>query len=111
MKTTAKNVLKSAIAITAGALMMHSGWAAGPSRGESMQDRDPARWYQEDTTPRAHFQTSQKEAGAAYKEALADCKREDRSARSERAVCLRQAATNYDEAMAEARRQPRGSRQ
>ncbi|MDB5823380.1 MAG: hypothetical protein JWR21_2084 [Herminiimonas sp.] len=109
MNTTTKNAIRTAIAIAAGALMIHSGWAAGPSRGESMQDRDPARWYQEDTTPRAHFQTSQKEAGAAYKEALADCK-QDRSARSERSVCLRRAAMHYDEAMAEARQQARGSR-
>jgi hypothetical protein len=110
MNTTTKNAIRTAIAIAAGALMIHSGWAAGPSRGESMQDRDPARWYQEDTTPRAHFQTSQKEAGAAYKEALADCKREERSERAERNGCLRRATMNYNEAMAEARQQARGSR-
>jgi delta 1-pyrroline-5-carboxylate dehydrogenase len=109
MNITTKNAVRTAIAIAAGALMIHSGWAAGPSRGDGMQDRDPARWYQEDTTPRAHFQTSQKEAGAAYKEALDDCKREERTARAERAACLRRAATQYDEAMAEAR-QARGSR-
>ena len=43
---------------------------------------DPARWYQEDLTPHARFQTSKKEAAAAYKEAVIDCKQLELSSRS-----------------------------
>jgi hypothetical protein len=100
---------RAAIGFAACALVMQSSWAEGP-RETSASTGDPTRWYQEDTTPRAHFQTSQKEAGAAYQEALLDCKREDRAARSERAACLRKAAAEFDEAMAEARQQMRTSR-
>lgn len=35
---------------------------------------DPARWYQEDLTPQARFQSSKKEVEAAYKEAVVECK-------------------------------------
>ena len=35
---------------------------------------DPARWYQEDLTPQARYQNSKKEADAAYKEAVIECK-------------------------------------
>jgi hypothetical protein len=110
MNITTKGALRTAVAFAAGALMIHSGWAQGLADREIAQAGDPARWYQEDTTPRAHFQTSQKEAGAAYQEALRDCKREDRVARSERTACLHNAATHFDEAMADARLRMRAPR-
>lgn len=48
----------------------------------------PARWFQEDLTPQARFQTSKKEADAAYKEAVIDCKQQVPANRSN---CLRDA--------------------
>ncbi len=44
-----------------------------PAKSHQETD-DPARWYQEDLTPQARFQTSKKEAEAAYKEAVVECK-------------------------------------
>lgn len=110
MNRTAKGMLRTAVAFAAGALMIHSGWAQGLAGADLAQAGDPARWYQEDSTPRARFQTSQKEAGAAYQEALLDCKREDRVARSERNACLHNAAAQFDEAMADARLRMRAPR-
>lgn len=36
--------------------------------------QDPPRWHIEDLTPQARYQTAKKEAGAAYQEALIECK-------------------------------------
>jgi hypothetical protein len=64
-------------------------------------DQDPARWTIEDTTPQAHYQTLKKEAGAAYQEALAECKRQYGS---EKAGCLREARTNFQVDMENAKK-------
>ena len=63
-------------------------FAQMPPAKTSSEIGDPARWYQEDLTPHARFQTSKKEAEAAYKEAVIDCKQLELAKRSN---CMRDA--------------------
>jgi hypothetical protein len=77
-----------------------SAFAAGPMR--TMPDRDPPQWHTEDTTPQMRYQTSKKEAGAAYEEARREC----RSMRGAEAKgCNREARENYQDDLATAKRQ------
>lgn len=64
-------------------------------------DKDPARWYAEDVTPQSRYQTSKKEANAAYKEAQAACKK---MARHERAKCISDARKSLQSDLAEAKK-------
>lgn len=89
------------VIVGAACIVMHAGWAQG-LRADSAGQRDPARWYQEDMTPRARLLTSQKEAGAAYREAQAECKK---SGGVEQASCMREARNNLNQDLSDARRQ------
>jgi hypothetical protein len=62
---------------------------------------DPPRWSMEDTTPEARYRTMKKEAGAAYQEALWDCKK---MAASERSACQKAARDQYNQDLTVARR-------
>jgi hypothetical protein len=59
-----------------------------------------ARQMKEDTTPRAHYNTSKKEANAAYNEALKECRS---MGRAERSDCMKEAQTNLRNDLAQAR--------
>lgn len=83
-------------------LVIQAGWAQGNAPGVSAQAGDPARWYQEDVTPRARAATSTKEAGAAYREAQIECRKNIPAARS---ACLREARTMFQQDLADARQQ------
>lgn len=60
-----------------------------------------ARQLVEDKTPQAQYQTSRKEANAAYQEALVECKKMQGS---ERSGCMKEARSNLQSDLAEAKR-------
>lgn len=66
-----------------------------------MMDKDPARWYVEDTTPQARAATLRKEAGAALQEAKKEC---SRSGAGNRSACMKEAMAIYQSDMADANR-------
>ena len=77
--------------------------AVVPAAALAAQDapeRDPVRWSTEDTTPQARYRTATKEAGAALREALADCRR---SGGRENAACAREARQRFAQDMADAK--------
>jgi hypothetical protein len=74
-----------------------------PGRGAS----DPARWYKADATPAQRLATSQKEASAAYAQALQECKS---MKGTERSRCQTDAKTNYNNDLAAAKQEYAGSR-
>ena len=61
---------------------------------------DPARWYQDDSTPSQQMRTLRKEIAAAFQEANIACKREPGK---ERASCLKDARDTYRHDMANAK--------
>ena len=63
-------------------------------------ERDPPQWSSEDSTPQARYKTARKEAGAAYKEALAEC-RQMRG--PDRGSCIREAQATLAADLREAR--------
>ncbi|HVK55480.1 MAG TPA: hypothetical protein VM532_10685 [Burkholderiales bacterium] len=67
----------------------------------AVEEKDPTAWYQEDLTPKAQYETAKKEAGAAYREALNDC-REKRGA--EKTACVKEAKAVYTQDLAEAKK-------
>lgn len=81
------------------ALLMGSSCAASfaADTGQNAAEPDHARWYVADTTPQARYQTSTKEAGAAYQESLAECRI---MPRTEKAACTKDADANYRSDMA-----------
>jgi hypothetical protein len=72
-----------------------------PSFAREYDGRDPDRWYREDMTPEAKYQTARKEASAAYRQAMDDCRH---LYRAERSACMRDAKINYDTELEEANR-------
>ena len=104
MQQTTRYFLR-AIGAAVCTLAMHAGWAQAPD--SNMQAGDPPRWYQEDTTPHARFQTLKKEIGAAYQEALVECKKAERVAR---AACMQEARAQFEQDMAGARQQTHAPR-
>lgn len=60
-----------------------------------------ARQTTEDTTPRAQYSTSKREAQAAYQEALNDCKK---VRGTEKTACMKEARTNLQSDLAEAKK-------
>lgn len=78
-----------------------SATVATSSIAENMGDVDPPRWTHEDMTPQARYQTSKKEADAAYRVAVAECKT---VSRADRNSCMREARENRQSDLAEARR-------
>ncbi|HEY5800323.1 MAG TPA: hypothetical protein VIT92_08875 [Burkholderiaceae bacterium] len=87
-------------AAMATAVAIASSVALAQSRPQGAPVVDPPRWTTEDTTPEARYRTSKKEAGAAYQEALWECKK---MAAGERGACLKQARDQYNLDLAEAR--------
>jgi hypothetical protein len=65
------------------------------------EERDPARWFSEDMTPQGRYQTSKKEAGAAYQEMTAACKQ---TRGAERSACMKEATANFQSDMAAAKK-------
>lgn len=63
--------------------------------------RVESRQLMEDKTPQARYQTSRKEANAAYQEALAECKKMQSG---ERSGCMKEARSNLQNDLAEAKR-------
>lgn len=102
MQTTTRNFLRATIGTAMCVLAMQSGWAQGSAMNSGTQASDPPRWYQEDMTPSARFQTLKKEAGAALKEAQIECNNAGRASRS---ACLQEARSVYEHDMAAARQQ------
>jgi hypothetical protein len=107
MRLTTQYFYHTIIAIAVCALTMHAGWAQNPAPDSSAQPGDPARWYQEDTTPSARFQTLKKEAGAAYRESLNECKKVERATRT---ACMQEARTTFEQDMANAKQQAQRGR-
>ncbi|MES2046849.1 MAG: hypothetical protein V4447_00495 [Pseudomonadota bacterium] len=70
------------------AMTMSAALAQGVPPTSGTEAGDPARWYQEDVTPQARFLSSKKEADAAYKEAVTECKKLEPAYRSN---CIREA--------------------
>ena len=70
--------------------------APGPQPG------DPARWFQPDVSASDHYRTAMKEAGAALKEALDECRTQARDVRD---ACVREARERYRGDVAQARAQ------
>lgn len=92
MKKTMKNFLQVILLATAA----QSAFAAAPDT----PDKDPARWYVEDATPQARYQTTRKEVAAAYKEALAACKI---MRGAEKSACMKEARAIHDADLAQAK--------
>ena len=67
----------------------------------TIEDKDPAAWYKEDLTPREQYDTAKKEADAAYRLALTDC-REKRGA--DKTACIKEAKTIHAQDLAEAKK-------
>jgi hypothetical protein len=107
VQQTNRYFLRTIIGTAMCALSMHASWAQGLAPDSVAQPGDPARWYQEDMTPGARSQTLKKEAGAAYQEALAECKRAERATR---AACMREARIMFEQDLADASRQIRKPR-
>jgi hypothetical protein len=65
-------------------------------------DKDVARWSTPDTTPQQRYETSKKEAIAAYQQALGDCRALSGKEKSE---CTREAKSSYEQDLAGAKKQ------
>lgn len=79
-----------------------SGTGVGTNAEANVGTKDPDRWFKEDATAQARYQTSIKEAQAAYKEALNDCRT---MKGSERTACLKEASANLQADLAAAKEQ------
>ena len=75
MQRTPHNILTMIIGAAVCTLAAHGVWGHDVPADRVAQAGDPARWYQEDTTPRARFDTLKKEAGAAHRIAQNACKK------------------------------------
>lgn len=93
MEPTMKKLLLSVVL----ALATQSAFAV---RVSSEQGADPARWYVEDATPQAKFQTMKKEVDAAYKEAMTECKA---MPAADRGACMKDARAIFQADMASAK--------
>jgi hypothetical protein len=102
MQRTTHNILTALIGAVVCTLAMHGVWAKGAAADGIAQAGDPARWYQEDITPRARFETLKREAGAAHREAQNECKKAERIAR---VVCMQEARNALGRDLATARQQ------
>jgi hypothetical protein len=84
------------------AILAASNGAMLLSSAQTTDDKDPARWYTEDTTPQAKYQTAKKEAGAALQESLAECKKMTGTVRAE---CMQEARSRFHADMMDAKDQ------
>lgn len=95
MQCKTKSFLLSLLIVAASATVVTS------SIAENLGDVDPPRWTHEDMTPQARYQTSKKEADAAYRAAVAECKA---MSRADRNSCMREARDNHQADLSEAKR-------
>lgn len=102
MQRTSHHILTSIVGAVVLTLAAHGVWAQGPAIERGAQAGDPARWYQEDVTPRARFETLRKEAGAARREAQSECKK---AAQATRAACMQDVRNAFGRDMTDARQQ------
>lgn len=102
MQRTSHRILTTIIGAAVFTLAAQGVLAQGPAIESGAQAGDPARWYQEDVTPRARFETLKKEAGAAYREAQSECKK---AAQASRAACMQEARNTFARDMTDARQQ------
>jgi hypothetical protein len=92
-------------AVTVLSMAAFAAIAYDPPPGSMAQNGDPARWYRPADTPEKLYQTHVKEAKAALKEALADCRSEGRS---DRRSCASDAMQTYRDDMEAAKNQRAG---
>jgi hypothetical protein len=92
-------------AVTALSMAAFAAIAYDPPPDSISQGGDPARWYRPADTPEKLYQTHVKEAKAALKEALADCRS---GARTDRRACASDAMQTYREDMEAAKNQRMG---
>ena len=59
---------------------------------EGAPEKDPAQWSTPDVTPQARYQTAKKEADAAFREALNECRS---LPRAEKAACTKDAQSTH----------------
>ena len=107
MKQATHYRLKIAASVIACSLTITASLAQGQPATGLAEAADPVRWYQEDLTPNARFQTLKKEADAAYKEALIECKTGERATR---ATCMNEARAQQKQDIANARQKTQDSR-
>lgn len=107
MQQSIRICLRAVVGTAIYALAMHASWAQDLVAGSGAQAGDPARWYQENTTPRARMKSLKKEAAAAYQEARTECRT---VARSMRTACLKEARTIFEQTLADAKQEARASR-
>lgn len=107
MQRTTRHLIRAVACAAVCLLTMRAGLAEEIHMNREAQGADPARWYQEDMTPQARFKTLKKEAGAAYREAVLQCRSAERG---ERAACLREARANFQNDMTAARQETQASR-
>jgi len=88
--------LVSSFLFAAGAMLTVSVYAA-----RSADSKVEAQQSTEDTSPQGQYKIAQKEANAAYQQALADCKK---MSKSERSGCVKEAKSNYQADLAEAKK-------
>jgi hypothetical protein len=96
MQTTFRQFIPILAGIALCVLAMETGWAQDTAAPSVQQAGDPARWYHGDD----YYQTLKKEAGAAYSESVAECKRSDGAGR---AACMHAARKVYEQDMADAK--------
>ena len=102
MQRTTHTILTVIVGTAMFMLAAHGVWAHGLAADRGAQAGDPARWYLENTTPRERFDTSKKEAGAAYRQAKSNCKKASKTARAE---CMQNARNTYGRDMIDARQE------
>jgi hypothetical protein len=68
---------------------------------QDAMSRAEARQTVEDRTPQAQYQTSKREANAAYQDALAECKK---MRSTERTGCMKEAKSNLQSDLAQAKK-------
>lgn len=82
--------------LTLGIVLMSPAHAAQNTTGSA-----EARQSTEDTSPQAQYKRAQREANAAYRQALTDCRKMNKS---ERSACEKEAKANLQSDLAEAKK-------
>ncbi|MFL9923223.1 hypothetical protein PQR62_03025 [Herbaspirillum lusitanum] len=95
--------MKKNIFLSASFLFAATCFSAGLAHAaeEDVTNKDPARWYKADETPKARNQNFIKEANAAYAQALQECKD---SKGAEAKACRLEAKDNLNRDKARAKR-------
>ena len=88
--------------VTVLSLVAFGAIAYDPPPDSVAQPGDPARWYKPADTAQKLYKDHVKEAGAALKEAIADCRQ---GAKSDRRDCVAEAMQTYHDDMKAAKEQ------